>query len=39
LLYVPAYSPGYDPMEEEAFSKKIKNLPSKTAARSKGALA
>lgn len=36
LLYLPAYSPDYNPIEE-AFSK-IKNLLRKTAARSKGAL-
>ena len=36
LLYLPAYSPDYDPIEE-AFSK-IKNLLRKAAARSKEAL-
>ena len=36
LLYLPAYSPGYNPIEE-AFSK-IKNLLRKAAARSKEAL-
>jgi len=36
LLYLPAYSPDYEPVEE-AFSK-IKNLLRKTAARSKEAL-
>jgi transposase len=36
LLYLPAYSPDYDPIEE-AFAK-IKNLLRKTATRSKEAL-
>ena len=35
LLYLPAYSPDYNPTEE-AFSK-IKSLPRRAAARSKGA--
>ncbi len=37
LLYLPAYSPDYNPIEE-AFAKKIKNLLRKAAARSKEAL-
>ena len=36
LLYLPAYSPDYDPIEE-AFAK-VKNLLRKASARSKGAL-
>ncbi len=37
LLYLPSYSPDYNPIEEEAFAK-IKNLLRKAAARSKEAL-
>jgi transposase len=36
LLYLPAYSPDYNPIEE-AFAK-IKNLPHKASARSREAL-
>ena len=37
LLHLPAYSPDYNPIEEEAFAK-IKNLLRKTAARTREAL-
>jgi transposase len=37
LVYLPAYSPDHDPIEEETFAK-IKNLLRNAAARTKGAL-
>jgi transposase len=37
LLYLPSYSPDYNPIEKEAFAK-IKHLLRRAAARSKGAL-